>query len=214
MSEGIATLTIEEQLQQISLKLLDEVRVLYELISNNDSNLNYMQIYSKINGIKNDIENSKYRLGEYIFKIREGLLDKDIYVRILNNLEKISQNLDAAAYRLSVMLTKNLKIENSIGRLLIVICEKIIASITHFIEALRLLSTNPKNALENARNVIKIEQEVDELYRSLELYLFEKSVSNFLHIMLLKDVADRLEDSEDLLKSSADDITYIAYERM
>ncbi|MEM0092180.1 MAG: phosphate transport regulator, partial [Saccharolobus sp.] len=41
-----------------------------------------------------------------------------------------------------------------------------------------------------------------------------KSVSNFLHIMLLKDVADRLEDSEDLLKSSADDITYIAYERM
>ncbi|MEM0122034.1 MAG: phosphate transport regulator, partial [Saccharolobus sp.] len=35
MSEGIATLTIEEQLQQISLKLLDEVRVLYELISNN-----------------------------------------------------------------------------------------------------------------------------------------------------------------------------------
>ena len=203
MSEGIATLTIEEQLQQISLKLLDEVRVLYELISNNDSNLNYMQI-----------ENSKYRLGEYIFKIREGLLDKDIYVRILNNLEKISQNLDAAAYRLSVMLTKDLKIENSIGRLLIVICEKIIASITHFIEALRLLSTNPKNALENARNVIKIEQEVDELYRSLELYLFEKSVSNFLHIMLLKDVADRLEDSEDLLKGSADDITYIAYERM
>ncbi|MEM3225795.1 MAG: phosphate transport regulator, partial [Saccharolobus sp.] len=90
MSEGIATLTIEEQLQQISLKLLDEVRVLYELISNNDSNLNYMQIYSKIDGIKNDIENSKYRLGEYIFKIREGLLDKDIYVRILNNLEKIS----------------------------------------------------------------------------------------------------------------------------
>lgn len=215
MSEGIATLAIEEQLQQISLKVLDEIRILYELLSNNDKQgINYMQIYSKVNGIKNDIENNKYRLGEYIFKIREGLLDKDLYVEIMNNLEKVAQNIDAAAYRLSVMLTKQFIIDDVINRLLIVICEKIIASITHFIEALRLLSVNPKNSFENARSVIKIEQEIDDLYRSLELTLFEKNTSNFSYIMLLKDIADRLEDSEDLLKISADNITYIAYERM
>jgi len=214
MSEGIATLAIEEQLQQISLKVLDEIRILYELLSNDKQGINYMQIYSKVNGIKNDIENNKYRLGEYIFKIREGLLDKDLYVEIMNNLEKVAQNIDAAAYRLSVMLTKQFIIDDMINRLLIVICEKIIASITHFIEALRLLSVNPKNSFENARSVIKIEQEIDDLYRSLELTLFEKNTSNFSYIMLLKDIADRLEDSEDLLKISADNITYIAYERM
>ncbi|ACP38414.1 conserved hypothetical protein [Sulfolobus islandicus M.14.25] len=213
MSEGIATLAIEEQLQQISLKLLDETRVLYEFLSNNN-NVNAMQIYSKINGIKNDIEVSKYRLGEYIFKIREGLLDKDLYIEILNNLEKVAQNLDAATYRLSVMLSKQMNIDDVINRLLIVICEKIITSITYFIEALRLLSINPKNSYENARNVIKLEQEIDELYRSLELTLFERKLVDFSYIMLLKDIADRLEDSEDLLKSSADNITYIAYERM
>ncbi len=214
MSEGIATLAIEEQLQQISLKVLDEIRILYELLSNDKQGINYMQIYSKVNGIKNDIENNKYRLGEYIFKIREGLLDKDLYVEIMNNLEKVAQNIDAAAYRLSVMLTKQFIIDDVINRLLIVICEKIIASITHFIEALRLLSVNPKNSFENARSIIKIEQEIDDLYRSLELTLFEKNTSNFSYIMLLKDIADRLEDSEDLLKISADNITYIAYERM
>jgi len=214
MSEGIATLAIEEQLQQILLKVLDEIRILYELLSNDKQGINYMQIYSKVNGIKNDIENNKYRLGEYIFKIREGLLDKDLYVEIMNNLEKVAQNIDAAAYRLSVMLTKQFIIDDVINRLLIVICEKIIASITHFIEALRLLSVNPKNSFENARSVIKIEQEIDDLYRSLELTLFEKNTSNFSYIMLLKDIADRLEDSEDLLKISADNITYIAYERM
>ncbi|WP_016730878.1 hypothetical protein [Saccharolobus islandicus] len=213
MSEGIATLAIEEQLQQISLKLLDETRVLYEFLSNNN-NVNTMQIYSKVNGIKNDIEVSKYRLGEYIFKIREGLLDKDLYIEILNNLEKVAQNLDAATYRLSVMLSKQMNIDDVINRLLIVICEKIITSITYFIEALRLLSINPKNSYENARNVIKLEQEIDELYRSLELTLFERKLVDFSYIMLLKDIADRLEDSEDLLKSSADNITYIAYERM
>ncbi|PVU78712.1 phosphate transport regulator [Sulfolobus islandicus] len=213
MSEGIATLAIEEQLQQISLKLLDETRVLYEFLSNNN-NVNAMQIYSKVNGIKNDIEVSKYILGEYIFKIREGLLDKDLYIEILNNLEKVAQNLDAATYRLSVMLSKQMNIDDVINRLLIVICEKIITSITYFIEALRLLSINPKNSYENARNVIKLEQEIDELYRSLELTLFERKLIDFSYIMLLKDIADRLEDSEDLLKSSADNITYIAYERM
>ncbi|QGA54769.1 phosphate transport regulator [Sulfolobus sp. E5-1-F] len=215
MSEGIATLAIEEQLQQISLKLLDEIRVLYEFLSNSNSgNVNAMQIYSKVNGIKNDIEVSKYRLGEYIFKIREGLLDKDLYIEILNNLEKIAQNLDAATYRLSVMISRQMNIDDVINRLLIVICEKIITSITYFIEALRLLSINSKNSYENARNIIKLEQEIDELYRSLELTLFEKKLVDFSYIMLLKDIADRLEDSEDLLKSSADNITYIAYERM
>ncbi|TRM90355.1 phosphate transport regulator, partial [Sulfolobus sp. A20-N-G8] len=154
------------------------------------------------------------RLGEYIFKIREGLLDKDLYVEILNNLEKIGQNIDSASYRLSVLLSKNSNLDSIIYKLLVVMCEKIITSFTHFIEALRLLSVNPKNSLENAKNVVKIEQEVDDLYRSLELVLFEKNIDNFLHIMLLKDVADRLEDSEDLLKVSADDITYIAYERI
>ncbi|AOL15961.1 phosphate transport regulator [Sulfolobus sp. A20] len=215
MSGGIAEIAIEEQLQQISLKILDEVRTLYELLSNMaNSNLNYMQVYAKINGIKNEVESNKYRLGEYIFKIREGLLDKDLYVEILNNLEKIGQNIDSASYRLSVLLSKNSNLDSIIYKLLVVMCEKIITSFTHFIEALRLLSVNPKNSLENAKNVVKIEQEVDDLYRSLELVLFEKNIDNFLHIMLLKDVADRLEDSEDLLKVSADDITYIAYERI
>lgn len=215
MSGGIAEIAIEEQLQQISLKILDEVRTLYELLSNiTNSNLNYMQVYAKINGIKNEVESNKYRLGEYIFKIREGLLDKDLYVEILNNLEKIGQNIDSASYRLSVLLSKNSNLDSIIYKLLVVMCEKIITSFTHFIEALRLLSVNPKNSLENAKNVVKIEQEVDDLYRSLELALFEKNINNFLHIMLLKDVADRLEDSEDLLKVSADDVTYIAYERI
>jgi len=107
-----------------------------------------------------------------------------------------------------------MNIDDVINRLLIVICEKIITSITYFIEALRLLSINPKNSYENARNVIKLEQEIDELYRSLELTLFERKLVDFSYIMLLKDIADRLEDSEDLLKSSADNITYISYERM
>lgn len=205
-------MTLEERLQQISIKIMDEIRVLYEFIST-ENKVNPMQIYAKINGIKNNVENEKYLLGEYMVKIKEGLEDKDLYMGILENLEKIAQNFDAATYRISVLLTRNSRIDDVISKLIITMCEKIIVSLTHLIQALRTLSTNAKKSVEEARNIMKLEEDVDDLYRNLELKLFEKNYDDLVYVMLMKDIADRLEDSEDLIRDSATYITYIAFGR-
>ncbi|ARM75783.1 phosphate transport regulator [Acidianus manzaensis] len=210
---SIAHLTLEERLQQISIKVVDEVRVTYEFLSSSNK-LNPMQVYAKVNGIKNSIENEKYLLGEYIIKIKEGLEDKDLYMEILDNLEKIAQNIDAATYRISVLLTRDSKLDEVLNKVLITMCEKIIASITHLIEAFKELSINTKKTIEEARNIIKLEEDVDDLYRNLELKLFEKNYDDLVYVMLMKDIADRLEDSEDMIRDSANSITYIAFGRI
>lgn len=205
-------MTLEEKLQQIAIKVVDEVRVFYEFLSS-EAKINPMQVYSKVNGMKNSIENDKYLLGEYIIKVREGLEDEDLYMSILRNLEKIAQNLDAATYRISVLLARNSKLDDIVTKLMITMSEKIIVSLTHLIQALRLLSINAKKSIEEAKNIIKIEEDVDELYRNLELQLFEKNQEDLVYVMLMKDVADRLEDSEDLIRDSATYVTYIAFGR-
>ncbi len=209
---SIAHLTLEEKLQQISLKLVDEIRAFYEFLTIKSQNP--MQLYAKIDGIKNSVENEKYLLGEYIVKIKEGLDDKDLYINILDRLEKISQNLDAGAYRLSVLRTRNTEIDNLTHKLIIIISEKILASLTHLIESIKSLSIDAKKSIDSARNILKLEEEVDDLYRNIELKLFERKYEDLIYVMLMKDIVDRLEDSEDLIRDSANDITYIAFGRI
>ncbi len=206
-------MNLEERLQQISLKVIDQVRILYELMKSED-NVTPMQVYSKINGIKNSVETDKFMLGEYIIRVKEGIQDKELYIDILNNLEKISQNLDAASYRLSVLISRGTQIDELMYKLITVIAEKLLASLMHLVESLRLLSVNAQKSVEAARNIIKLEEEVDDLYRSLELKLFEKKYDDLIYVMLMKDVADRLEDSEDMVRDSATSITYIAFGRI
>lgn len=210
---SIANITLEEKLQQITVKLIDETRALYEFLTVDDNKINPMQIYAKINGIKDSVENEKYLTGEYIIKVREGLDYVDLYIDILNNLEKIAQNIDAATYRLSVLLTRSSKIDNIMHGLIVVMCEKILASLTHLIESIKTLSSNAKKSIESARNILKLEEDVDDLYRNIELKLFEKPHDDLVYVMLMKDIADRLEDSEDLIRDSANSITYIAFSR-
>ncbi|BBG24226.1 hypothetical protein IC006_1533 [Sulfuracidifex tepidarius] len=213
MGSGLANLTIEEQLQQICTKVLDEMRILYELMTNENLSVNPLQVYSKISSVKDDVEISKYKLGEYIIRVREAIQDGDLYLEILNNLEKSAQNIDAAGYRYSVILSRGNKMDGVTYRLLVVMVEKLMASITQLSESIRLLSVNPSKSLESSKAIVKMEEEVDELYRSFELKLYEKSGNDLVYIMLAKDVADRLEDSEDLLKVSSDTLTYLAFER-
>ncbi|BBG26983.1 phosphate transport regulator [Sulfuracidifex tepidarius] len=213
MGSGLANLTIEEQLQQICTKVLDEMRILYELMTNENLSVNPLQVYSKISSVKDDVEISKYKLGEYIIRVREAIQDGDLYLEILNNLEKSAQNIDAAGYRYSVILSRGNKMDGVTYRLLVVMVEKLMASMTQLSESIRLLSVNPSKSLESSKAIVKMEEEVDELYRSFELKLYEKSGNDLVYIMLAKDVADRLEDSEDLLKVSSDTLTYLAFER-
>lgn len=210
---SIANITLEEKLQQITVKLIDETRALYEFLTIDNNSINPMQIYAKINGIKDSVENEKYLTGEYIIKVREGLDYVDLYIDILNNLEKIAQNIDAATYRLSVLLTRSSKIDSVMHGLIVVMCEKILASLTHLIESIKTLSSNAKKSIESARNILKLEEDVDDLYRNIELKLFEKPHDDLVYVMLMKDIADRLEDSEDLIRDSANSITYIAFSR-
>ena len=213
MSGGIANLTIEEQLQQICSKVLDEIRIFYELLTNQELNVNPLQVYSKISSVKDDVEVTKYKLGEYIIRVREAIQDVDLYLEILNNLERSAQNIDAAGYRYSVILSRGNKMDDVTYRLLVVMAEKLMATITQLSESIRLLSVNPNKSLESSKAVVRMEEDVDELYRSFELKLYEKSGNDLVYIMLAKDVADRLEDSEDLLKVSSDTVTYLALER-
>ncbi|BCU67435.1 phosphate transport regulator [Sulfolobales archaeon HS-7] len=213
MDASIATLNIEEYLQKIQDMLLDEIRFYYTALVDGAS-ITPEIMYSKINSLKDQIEEEKYKLSEYIAKLNPALVEKDFYISILSSMEKIAQNIDSAAYRMYTILSKGLKIDNVSFNLTEKILERLIAGANDIAQALRSLSLTNGKAGEYCRAVIKVEEEIDELYRKLELILFEKGEDNIVYLMLMKELVDRLEDSADLEKEIADNITYISLQRV
>lgn len=207
---SVPEVSIEEQVQNLLNDIIDQLRLLYQQFTEN--NVNNMQVYSKIDGLKTNVENSKYKLGEYIIKVKEGIETAGLYLDILNYLEKISQNLSAVSYRYSVLQTRSKIEDNTIQSLLVTMLEKLIAAASSALESFRLLSINSKKSAEKARNIIKIEEEVDDLYRNFELKLFERNYE-LVFMMLIKDIGDRMEDCADLFRDAANEILYISYIR-
>ncbi|MEJ2770611.1 MULTISPECIES: DUF47 family protein [unclassified Stygiolobus] len=208
---GVPELNIEEQIQSMTNSILDQLRILYQQFT--ESNVNHMQAYSKIDGIKSSVEDLRYKIGEYVLKVSEGLLYSNLYLDIIMQLEKVSQNIGAASYRFGVLISRVKSQDHILLNLSISMVEKLIAATTNLIESVRLLSVNAKKSSEKARNVIKIEEEIDDLYRNFELKLFEKQNGDMAFLMLSKDVADRLEDCADLLRDAANDIMYLSFLR-
>ncbi len=211
-NRSIAIMTILENIEKISLDLIDESRIFHSLLDliekKKDEELN--QLYQKINGLKNTIEDAKYKVEEYIYKIGEGILFRELYINTLNNLEKIAQNIDAAGYRIIALeLNKELEISDDIKTNLKEISEKLIFALDKLNESLRNIVTNIELSNKKSVEIIKIEEDVDLTYREFEMKLFSSKNLSLLEVMLLKDVADRLEDSVDLLKEIANNILYI-----
>ena len=208
---GVPAFNIEEQMQALTNSILDQLRILYQQFT--ESNVNHMQAYSKIDGIKSSVEELRYKIGEYVIKVSEGIAYSNLYLDVIMLLEKVSQNIGAASYRFGVLTNKVKSQDQTLLSLTVSMIEKLIAAVTNMMESIRLLSINAKKSSEKARNVIKIEEEIDDLYRNFELKLFEKQNVDIAYLMLSKDIADRLEDCADLLRDAANDLLYLSFLR-
>lgn len=214
MEPNIASSNIEEFLQKLLDKVTDEVRLMYEMLSSEKDMDNPMLAYSRVEKIKSEVEEDKFKLGDYVIRVGPSLLQKELYIDMMKEVETMAQNIDAATYRLSTLLSRGFRIDEMSMMLVKRILEKLIASNTQLMQALTILSTNPKLSQNYCKIVKNIEEEVDDLYRQFELKLFENKDSNMIYLMLMKDVGDRLEDSVDLSRSIADAINYLSSQKI
>ena len=208
MPDRISEINIDERFIEMLNNVLDGVRTLREAVANGVSG----NAFAKINAIKDAVERANFELGSYLIKIRDAVEAYDLYMMVGDNIERIAQNLSAAAYRTSMLLSKNYQMPEVLKVLALSMLDKLISQAMSLIEGFRLLSVSPNKTVEVLRNVKSLEEDADDLYRNTELKLFESS-TDLLTTMLIKDVIDRLEDSADAMLRIANSLYYISYLR-
>jgi len=171
-------------------------------------------LYEKTRFSKNQTEELKDKALEYLISVSAGLVSKDMYWSVIVGLDKISQNLDGAAYRLFVLATKKMDVGDDLSKDIKTFAEMIKKEFDQLASAIRMLGINPKNSVEEARNIVKTEEDIDTAYRDLEFKLFEKYSSDIPRLMVLKEIVDLLEETADLIRSTAEYVKFIALHKV
>ncbi len=170
--------------------------------------------YSRIRTFKNRSEELKSKTLEYLVRTGPSMLFKDIYVSIAYNLERIAQLMNGISHRLLLLSLKGLTPSVDVAKRLVSFGEKFIEEYEGLKRTLIMMNYNPKKVIEGAREVFRLEDEIDDMYRSNEVELYEKHSSNLILLMLLKEVYDIIEESSDLVKDSAENLAYLALHKI
>jgi len=171
-------------------------------------------LYEKTRFSKNQTEELKDKALEYLISVGAGLVSKDMYWSVIVGLDKISQNLDGVAYRLFVLATKKMDVGVDLSKDIKTFAETVKKEYDQLASAIRMLGINPRNSVEEARSIVKTEEDIDTAYRDLEFKLFEKYSSDIPRLMVLKEIVDLLEETADLIRSTAEYVKFIALHKV
>lgn len=170
--------------------------------------------YVKARHMKNQTEELKDKAMEYLVRVSTSLLYKDAYRYVLTDLDRMSQNLDAIAYRLYLLADRGYTVDEGVAIDIRSFMDKIREQLSVLIAVIEMLGINPKKSIEEAERIIRMEEDADQSYRELELKIFEEYTEKIPLLLVLKEIVDLLEETSDLARDAADNLKYIALHKV
>lgn len=160
-------------------------------------------------GEADDYRRSAY---EYLAKASPALLNREDWLRLSIDLDKIADLAYAVAYRVSIACDKGwfpppviMSRLSELAEATLQLCEKLK-------EALFTYSFNVERALIVCSEIEKGEEEVDRLHRDLEMKILELAAPLPL-TLLLRDFCERIETISDLIIDAVQDLRLLAFYR-
>jgi uncharacterized protein Yka (UPF0111/DUF47 family) len=209
---SLAEMSVLEQLHNLARVVEDTVRetgmLVDDLVKGKKESIKAR--YERVRLHKDNAEAVRDKVLEYLVRVSPTLIYKDLYMNIASRIEKITQDMDAASYRSVVVAYKDLKLKPETGNKLQELFRGASNIYSNLLDAVRMLSTNPRKTYEICGIIAKLEEEVDKIYRELELHIYEAYSDNIAALLLIKEIADLLEDSSDMAKEASDYLKYLA----
>jgi uncharacterized protein Yka (UPF0111/DUF47 family) len=139
----------------------------------------------------------KLRLFDEISSVGTLLLNREAFLRLIFELERITDNAEATAYRLMYIIDGKIKADKAYLKDLANFSAKVLDETARVRDIIMALMFNPEKALELSGIVENHEKEIDVSHRELDLKLLT-SVRNVSVLLLLRDIVDRIEAISDV----------------
>jgi len=203
---SLAESSIVEKMVSIYRMLSDEVRELSSMVREFDipQSLLVEKRYERVRKIKNDIEGESLNLMEYFVKVAEYISSRELYATIIESTIRISEDLEASAYRLYLVNRLGSRIPDKVFAILSEVSRRAITMVDLLSDMLRNID-NEKVVRGLYMEIAKLEDSIDEFYREGGLECV-KTYGGSPESLVLKEALDKLEEAADMAKRVA---TYI-----
>ncbi|OYT37195.1 MAG: hypothetical protein B6U89_07745 [Desulfurococcales archaeon ex4484_58] len=213
-NESIAEMNIHENLVNLARMAGDVLRVFVDIVNSMPGEVDPSKIYGKIIEPKSRIEENKLLFMEYLARLGDAISYKQNYASIALGLERLTQLLDGASYRLTLLKQKKYSIDDEICDFIKQFTGIIEEQYRNLLEGLKKLRSDPKKTLMNVNEITKLENRADEVYRNATFTLYTKLSEQIIPLMVLKDAIDFIENASDLLKSVGEELRYLALHKV
>ena len=215
-NESLAEMHVFEALSNLARMSYDALSNFKDFIGvlDSDDERAIVNLYERIRGLKNRVEETKMMVMEYIVRLSRTLEAKDMYASIALSLDKTVQKIDGAAYRLYMMKLNKFVFDEKLHSRLMEFIQKIVDEFQTLYNGLTRLRSAPRKAIQDMNLVVKLEEEIDRMYRENEIELFKSLSNNIPALMLVKEAMDFVEDVADIIKEVAETIRYLALHRV
>jgi uncharacterized protein Yka (UPF0111/DUF47 family) len=185
--------------QEYARLIVDIVRELFQIID--EASMDKMSKARIHNGnlysLLEESRGVKLRLFDEISSVGTLLLNREAFLRLIFELERITDNAEATAYRLMYIIDGKIKADKAYLKDLANFSAKVLDETARVRDIIMALMFNPEKALELSGIVENHEKEIDVSHRELDLKLLT-SVRNVSVLLLLRDIVDRIEAISDV----------------
>ena len=186
-------------------KVLDLTRKVPQMIDyfmKNDKD-KATQLFNEVTGSEAEVDKARRLVSQELAEIGAILLSREDFLRFTNLTSEIADFSEGIAFRLVEIMQHNWNVPMDIKKDLLKLSEAVFETVLKLREMVMVLNYGSTKTMEKARDVEIAEQNVDMLYRELEIKLLGSKV-DFPALILLRDVLQLLEDSADKAEDAAD----------
>jgi len=186
-------------------KVLDLTRKVPQMIDyfmKNDKD-RATQLFNEVTGSEAEVDKARRLVSQELAEIGAILLSREDFLRFTNLTSEIADFSEGIAFRLVEIMQHNWNVPMDIKKDLLKLSEAVFETVLKLREMAMALNYGSTKTMEKARDVEIAEQNVDVLYRELEIKLLSSKV-DFPALILLRDVLQLLEDSADKAEDASD----------
>jgi predicted phosphate transport protein (TIGR00153 family) len=186
-------------------KVLDLTRKVPQMIDyfmKNDKD-GAAQLFNEVTGSEAEVDKARRLVSQELAEIGAILLSREDFLRFTNLTSEIADFSEGIAFRLVEIMQHNWNVPMDIKKDLLKLSEAVFETVLKLREMAMALNYGSTKTMEKAREVEIAEQNVDVLYRELEIKLLGSKV-DFPALILLRDVLQLLEDSADKAEDASD----------
>ena len=134
----------------------------------------------------------------YLSKVGRSLVHREEWVRIGLRVMDFLDKLSGMSYRLGFLIEKSWIVPQNVQKLLLSMCEGVDAMTLKLDSIFHKLQVSPQEALEDLREISRLENAIDETYRAAMFEILSANISSNTALLLLS-ISEMLENSSDAL---------------